>query len=167
MKKYVRSNVYKWSDGSVINSDLSRNEFQEKYTNMLRLQKILKYYECDTDTYNKLVDKVDAVISSDNFDGNISFTKDEKLLLYLISIHGSQSTSSVIHKFSKYVPRVVQVGEDKYNYCGWTIQLHYSDDESESTWACISPEGDWDFSADSIADAKRSINSAIFPSGKH
>lgn len=163
MKRYIRTNTYKWSDGSVINSDLPRNEFQEKYTDLLRLQKILQHYKRDSETYNDLMHHVDNVISANNFDGIINFTKDEKLLLYLISTHGSQSTKSVLHKFSKYAPRLVQVGEDKYNYCGWTIQLTYSDDETETSWACISPHGDWDFSADSLADAKQSINSVIFP----
>ena len=163
MKRYIRSNVYKWSDGSVINSDLPRSEFQEKYIAMLRLQKILQYYICDSDTYTQLSNKVNEALTADVFKGDINFTKDEKLLLYLISTYGSQSTASIIRQFSKYVPRLVHISDDKYNYCGWTIQLVEDEDTEETIWACISPTGDWDFSADSIAEAKNAINSAIFP----
>lgn len=162
MKRYIRNNVYKWSDGTSISSNLPRNEFQEKYIAMRSLQNVLRYYVCNSDTYNNLIDKVEKALKSDNFDGNINLTKDEKLLLYLISVHGSQKVSSIIQKFSNYAPRLVRIGEDKYSYCGWTIQLSEDEYNGTTSWACISPNGDWDFSGTNLTDAKNAVNSAIF-----
>ena len=161
MKRYIRCTAYHWSDGTVIQSNLPKNVFAEKYYNLRYLKALLQQCDSKNDVCNQLLSAIDDALSVEPFTGELNLDKSEKLLLYVLRKFGSAKTKSIIQQISNYSPRLIRVSEDTYNYCGWTIQISESEDYNESAWACISPDGDWDFSADSLSDAKRSVDSVL------
>ena len=160
MVRYIRSATYQWSTGESITTDLPKSEFVERYTNLKKLSIVLQGYskKYTSVVFNQLVSKVDTVLTADNFTGDIAFSNEEKLLLYLLSQFSAPNTKAAIKKMCKYAPRIKHIGEDQYDYLGWHIFKVYNDnDEDLGVWGLIDPSGNWDVSDTSIARAKRTV----------